>query len=281
MNDAPLRLGLLNARGFARLTQNALQTAARYGWSLGRRAARGATTAALDLAFPPTCSVCRQSLKSTTAPLVCSDCRIRLLGPATPRCGRCAAHVVAPSLAADGCHLCRAARLKFDAAVTLGNYDDDLRHAVLRSKLVQNEPLSLALGQMLAAHQSAEMSAWMPDVVVPVPMHWRRRLWRATNGPDLMASAVARRLQVRCLPQGVIRRRPTQPQASVTVAERRKNVRGAFAVNGAYDWSGARVLIIDDILTTGATCSEIASELKQAGAEAVFVAIAARAQGKL
>jgi ComF family protein len=117
------------------------------------------------------------------------------------------------------------------------------------------------------------------DLVVPVPMHWARRFQRGVNSPELMARELARFLGVEVGLRALARRRRTAPQADLSPRQRFRNVRDAFRVRASYDIQGRSVLLVDDILTTGATSSEAARMLKEAGAARVVVAVLARAAG--
>jgi ComF family protein len=111
------------------------------------------------------------------------------------------------------------------------------------------------------------------DVVAPVPLHWRRRWQRGFNQSELLARAVARRYGLPVL--DVLRRkRATPTQAGLSNARRRSNVAGAFTVRGAV--SGRRILLVDDVMTTGATAAACAAALKRAGARHVAVLALAR-----
>jgi ComF family protein len=158
----------------------------------------------------------------------------------------------------------------------LGIYDGELRRAVLRMKHPQHEVQAAALADLLWKECCSELSDFQPDVVVPVPMFWARRLSRGANSPDVIARVLAARLQVPWC--GMLsRRRNTAPQASLSPPARFTNVRGAFRFRRDFDCSDARVLLVDDVLTTGATCGEAAKVLMQNGARRVAVAVVARA----
>jgi predicted amidophosphoribosyltransferase len=118
-----------------------------------------------------------------------------------------------------------------------------------------------------------------PDLVAAVPMHWRRRLLRGTNSPEVLARHLARHLRIPLAVRMLVRGRNTLPQADLTPGERFQNVLGAFRLGAGYDLRGARVVLVDDILTTGATCSEAAKVFKRAGAAMVVAVVAARAEG--
>jgi ComF family protein len=140
----------------------------------------------------------------------------------------------------------------------------------------RDNSLALALAELIWRQCGSRLESLQPDVVVPVPMHWRRRWVHGTNSAELLAERLARRL---CVPlaTGLLRRtRHTAPQFSLPPSERPANVRGAFAVRPGHHLREARVLVVDDILTTCSTCSAVARALKRSGARHVAVVVAAR-----
>jgi len=176
------------------------------------------------------------------------------------------------------CVGCRGRRFHFDTVVPLGVYRDQLRSAVLKMKRPSGEPLACALGQLLVLRRKEKLTQLRPQWVAPVPMHWFRRAMRKTNSPELLAEQIARGLGTAFAPRLLRRRRNTRLQPDLAPGERFHNVRGAFEVGAACDVQGARVLLVDDVLTTGATASEAASVLRRAGADMVAVAVVARAE---
>jgi ComF family protein len=139
--------------------------------------------------------------------------------------------------------------------------------------------LALAVGEFLAGQFDARWQAARFDAVVPVPMHWSRRVWRGANSPDALCEPISRRLGLPVASHVLARAKRTQAQANLSPARRRTNLRGAFRATQHADLPGARLLLIDDIMTTGATVSEAAKTLKRAGAAFVAVAVVARAEG--
>lgn len=251
-----------------------------HGITQGSLAWRRGAAAVVDLVFPPRCVACWTPLAVSVPPLLCCTCTDTLFEDAVQRCSRCAA---ASEFQPDGpnCVHCHSRPLHFDQAVTLGSYDAALREAVLRIKRPRDEPLAVALAELVWQRHGPQFLEWNIDLVTPVPMHWRRRWSRGANSPHVLAEALAQRLGVSCVARGLRRRRFTQVQAHLEREDRQRNVRGAFALGGGHIWAGRRVLLVDDILTTGATCSEAARMLKRAGADWVAAAIVARAQNPL
>jgi ComF family protein len=230
----------------------------------------------LTLLYPARCACCDMELPEMhdTLPL-CRQCQTDL-GPETwtgcPRCGVAGEKVTS----SEGCKQCRKTPLKIDAAVPLGAYEDHLRAAVLRMKRPNGDSLSADVGKLLAHRRNAELRALHADFLVPVPMYWGRRLRRGTNSPEIVAWSVAVHLRIPVHGRMLVRSRNTLPQKDLTPAQRLSNVRGAFRIRPTSHLAGARVLLVDDILTTGATCSEAARMLKRAGAATVAAVVVAR-----
>ena len=231
----------------------------------------------LHLLYPACCHFCGSPLPAV-APF-CASCQAAFLSDSTPSCPRCAASV-GPFAVIDGrCVHCRDEALAFDAASRLGSYDGRLRDAVLRIKSHSGETLAELMGELWADHAALALRALAADVLVPVPLHWRRRWRRGYNQSEALAHGLAAKLHLPCGPCGLRRICATPMQTSQTLAARRENVRGAFAAVHHPGAAGKTVLLVDDVMTTGATASEAARALKAAGARRVVVAVLTRAHG--
>jgi ComF family protein len=187
-------------------------------------------------------------------------------------CARCRTPFLnrAPLDEAGHCALCRLGLNGFDQVYSFGAYEGVLRELIHLFKFEGVRTLQRPLGALLAQALPRESSF---DAIVPMPLHWRRRWQRGFNQSELLAREIARRWSVPVC--ALVRRgRATAPQAGLTSAQRRTNVQGAFAV--ARSLKGMRLLLIDDVLTTGATASACARALKQAGAVQVTLLALAR-----
>jgi ComF family protein len=168
--------------------------------------------------------------------------------------------------------LCRRGLAGFDAAISYGEYSGALRQLIHLFKYAKVSTLADEFGTLLSRALPREQRF---DVLVPMPLHWMRRWHRGFNQSELLARALSRRTGIP-VSNAMRRRRSTPPQAGLTNAERRTNVAGAFAVRSRKAVEGKHVLLIDDVLTTGATASACASVLKRAGAKRVSVLTLAR-----
>jgi ComF family protein len=214
-------------------------------------------------------------------PLLCAACDAGLSLCQRPRCPRCALVCSAADLPHGNCGNCRSRKLLFVAARTIGTYDSTLRQAILKAKHATQEPTAIALGQRLAQRLREAPFADSLEVVVSVPMHWLKHLWRKTNPAGTIGRAVARELHLPFGEGALVCRRILRRQATLTPPERRRNVRGAFAGWRTRLIAGKRVLLVDDVMTTGATAHEASRALLAAGAAAVYVATASRSSPEL
>jgi ComF family protein len=177
------------------------------------------------------------------------------------------------------CPSCSRYRLEFDAVVPLGIYDGELRRVVLKMKRATGETLAIHMGRLLGSCRRDELAALHVDCVVPIAMFWTRKLKHGINSAELLAECLAQALSLPCHKRALVRRRNTIRQMELPPRKRFLNVRDAFALRAGYDLKGSRVLLVDDVLTTGATCSAAAKTLKQAGVAWVGAAVLARAEG--
>lgn len=186
----------------------------------------------------------------------------------------CAAPFVTPHPldSAGRCGLCRRGLSGFDAVYTFGFYDGKLRKLIQLFKYGNTPTLAGPLGRLMASALPRERAF---DLIVPMPMHWKRRLERGFNQAALLADVASRRLGFEVVP-ALRRRKATARQAGLTGAQRRANLSGAFGVPRPELVSGKRVLLVDDVLTSGATAGAAARVLKRAGAVHVAVLTVAR-----
>jgi len=167
--------------------------------------------------------------------------------------------------------------LGFDEAVAAGRYEGKLRELLLRFKLGRQRELSrLLAGLMISAIERRALLGG-EEVVAAVPLHWWRSFRRGFNQSILLGRDIASHFRLPFLGGRLVRRRNTADQTGLMPAARARNVKGAFGVRHPAELSGKSVLLVDDILTTGATASECARALKRAGARKVKVAVVARA----
>jgi len=237
----------------------------------GRELIRGT----VQLLFPGICGVCGRSILADDNGF-CSECRSALTTDPHPTCPRCAASVGPHISVLDGCTLCRDLHFRFEKVFRLGPYDGLLREMILRMKYSEGETLAEMIGGLWAEHAENRLREVAADVVIPVPLHWWRRWRRGYNQSDALAIMLASRLKLPCRTGWLRRIRHTPQQTLQTLTDRKANVRGAFRARFTARLRGKKVLLVDDVLTTGSTCHEAARALCETGATQVVVAVLAR-----
>ena len=232
--------------------------------------------AALDTIFPPLCHVCHRFIPDADDLHICTACRELMTPIRSPLCPVCGIPF-AGSGDDHACGRCIKTGPRFDAARAVFAYEGagrDLIHAFkYRSRTHLRRPLGLLILQ--------ELSGLMPpashDLIMPVPLHRRKLASRGFNQALLLGEVLARRLAIPLDRHNLRRIRWTEPQVDLSADDRRANVKGAFAVHSPDMIKARRVLLVDDVFTTGCTAEECARTLKAAGAARVTVVTAARA----
>jgi ComF family protein len=246
----------------------------------------GFILAVLDLVFPALCPLCRATLGAGRRDPLCGSCWRAITPLDRPTCPVCgAAGPIASTFAdvdrvertpvapAGPCVACRTDRPAYDYARSAAVYEGALREALHAFKFAGRRTLARPLGDLAADRCAAALPGDI-DAVVPVPLARARERERGFNQAALLAERVARRLGVPAKTAWLTRRRPTRPQSELSPVERRQNVRGAFLASRRV--ADRHVLVVDDILTTGATAAECARALRAAGARRVGVLTVAR-----
>ncbi|MDR1349505.1 MAG: ComF family protein [Zoogloeaceae bacterium] len=219
----------------------------------------------LDALLPPLCLLCGAPCAADGATL-CAACQHDLPHLPAAHCPNC----LLETPQGERCGACLAHPPHFDCAFALHRYDFPLNRLVQNLKYHARFALARRWGEQLA-QASADFAA---DCVIPLPLHPERLKERGYNQALEIARHCAR---ARCLPldaSSLSKCRATPPQSGLSLKARRKNLKGAFSC--ARDFSGQRILLIDDVLTTGATANEAARILKLHAAARVAIALVAR-----
>jgi ComF family protein len=226
----------------------------------------------LNVLLPPRCLSCGAGVEATGS--LCADCwgGLTLLG--APVCAVCG-YPFDFDLGADAlCAACARERPRYDRARAVLRYDEASRRLLLGFKYADRTEGAPAFAGWLA-RAGAELLA-EAEVIVPVPLHRWRLFSRRYNQAALLALALGRQSGVPVETDLLLRRRNTPSQGRLSAAARKRNVAGAFAVPRAERLADRRVLLVDDVLTTGATAEACTAALLRAGAAAVDVMVLAR-----
>lgn len=237
------------------------------------RALRGFFAAINDLLFPPLCLGCKRRLESSQPPLFCPHCAKALVFIRSPLCSRCGI----PFVSGDD-HLCGACltdRHNFDLARSLCIYRPPLSDLILALKF-HGHMAGIATFSTLLARSNLFDAFCEPDIILPVPLHARRLRERGFNQAQTIAAGCFAHWKKRIALNLLIRHRSTTPQSLLSGKERRQNLHDVFSLVDPGRVSGAQVLLVDDVYTTGSTVNACSKVLRQAGAKRIEVFTLAR-----
>lgn len=236
------------------------------------------------LVFPIQCPFCKkQSIESIDEDVRadcdqpwCDDCFAKLVGNPLDRCLKCGASSGPKNPFPQGCRLCHGVDLRFERCFAIGNYRGDLQELVVKMKRCHDDVLAIQLGRLLGYQLDTLENEIEFDMVIPIPTHWWRKFSRGFHGASVIADGISGVCGIRKSQNVLHCRRTTRKQGMLTTAGRFANVRGAFGLNERVNIRGKNVLLVDDVMTSGATASEATKTLYKGGAERVIVAVAAR-----
>jgi ComF family protein len=245
-------------------------------WRNAALALTGLGRSLAELCFPSVCLLCRQGLPAFSAVQLCPDCRARVQVIRAPICLCCGVEFSCSGAS----HLCGSCLRKpphFSRARAIFRYDQEsapLVHAFKYGGKTQGRATFRALAGEVAL--LADLAP--PELIVPVPLHPTRLRERGFNQALVLARFLFPEQRGLIAPDLLLRTRVTHPQVSLSGRERRQNLGGAFAVSQPGRVPGRRVLLVDDVFTTGTTLNECAKVLVAAGAAGVEALTLARVQ---
>ena len=225
----------------------------------------------LDLLFPPACLLCRDTLSTHD---ICDACSgsFELVKP--PSCTVCGSIFATDAGGNHPCGRCIKKNPPFDIAASVYLYKGELSRAVRLLKYSKKSLIGAHLGGLMKNHR---LSAISYDAIVAVPLHIARLRERGFNQSQLLADGLGEAKSLLNIDPYILERvRSTGSQAGMSSIERQANVRGAFCLRRGVDVAGKRILLIDDVYTTGATVKECSTVLKKGGASVVNVLTLAR-----
>jgi competence protein ComFC len=228
-----------------------------------------------SLLYPPACVICRASVRAGA--YLCDQCDAKVVRIVSPFCQKCSEPFEGAITSEFTCANCAHRTIHFEAAVAAYRSRGIVRQIIHDFKYGHQIYLRQPVGRWLrAALDDARLRHCRFDIIIPVPLHPTRQRERGFNQASLLAELLSAEVSI---PSKLLleRVRYTTTQTALDRAERMENLYNAFRLRKNMDVRGLRVLLIDDVLTTGSTLSECARILKRAGAISVHAATAARA----
>jgi ComF family protein len=231
--------------------------------------------AAVSLLYPPVCAICGDSIRA--GKYLCTECGAKAVRIIAPFCQKCSEPFEGSITGAFTCANCSHRTIHFDAAVAAYRGRGIVRQIIHEFKYGRQIHLRHVVAHWLrAALDDERLRGQRFDVIVPVPLHPTRQRERGFNQASLIAELLSAQTSIPARPL-LERTRYTTTQTALDRSERMENLHNAFRLRKNGDVRGLRVLLVDDVLTTGSTLNECARVLKRAGAFSVHAATAARA----
>jgi competence protein ComFC len=231
--------------------------------------------AAISLLYPATCTICGKNVRA--GEYLCNACEAKAVRIMAPFCKTCSEPFEGSITSAFTCANCAHRMIYFDAAVAVYRGRGIVREIIHEFKYARQIHLRHLVARWLrAALDDDRLRDCHFDLIVPVPLHPARERERGFNQAGLLAESLSMQVSISTKPL-LERIRYTTTQTALDRSERMENLHSAFRLRKNADVRGLRVLLIDDVLTTGSTLSECARVLKRAGAISVYAATAARA----
>lgn len=217
----------------------------------------------LNILYPRCCPICQKILKDQSL-LICPECGEKLKPISQPRCMCCGKPVKEE---AEYCRDCTGRKREFFQGKGIYLYDSRMKVSVLRYKYEARRQYGDFYARAMCMYGAGEIRRWKPDLIVPVPLHPRKKRMRGFNQAEYIADQVGRFFGIPVDSSLLRKVKDTRSQKKMNAAQRRKNLRDAFAAKGRAD--GKTILLIDDVYTTGNTIEAAAECLKKAGAARV------------
>lgn len=239
-------------------------------------AAKKLIRAAVDLLYPRNCQFCEQPLAEPERGVICAACLEKVKWIKPPCCQRCALPFVGAVSGAFECGYCKDLNLHFSQGVAACLATGIVLESIHHFKYHQRMYFGYHLADWIVTAGRQGVDWTQVDVVVPVPLHPRKKREREFNQAEYLAEAVGKSFQKPVWKRCLRRVRDTRTQTRLDAQQRRENLRGAFAARDAEALRGKRLLLVDDVFTTGATLDACAKVLRHAGATEVVVLTVAR-----
>ncbi len=227
----------------------------------------------LDLLFPPRCPICDEAVPYPE--LICPECRKKLRYIKEPVCLKCGKRL--QDEREEYCRGCLMTKHLFTEGRGLFEYQSAAR-SMYRFKYAGRQEYARFYAEEIERRLGKKIRSWQAEALVPVPIHYTRKRQRGYNQAERLAAEIGRRMHIPVERHLLIRVKKTLPQKQLGDAQRQNNLKKAFKI-GRNDVKLKKIIIVDDIYTTGSTIDACAEELKKAGVERIYYISAAIGKG--
>ena len=236
---------------------------------------RGLFQGLKDLIYPNCCLVCKNRiLAANQQQIICAGCWDKIEQNLPPFCASCGRHLTPEAIEKNACQSCSkcGTNFYFDRAFSPCKYTGSVKKLIHEFKYSGKDYLGKPLGKLMHTFiRDYQLPIEYLDFLVPIPLHKSRQRQREFNQAEILSQEIAQEFNKKVLTDTLIRIKPTKTQTELTFQERCQNVENSFTVIKPELIRATNLLLIDDVLTTGATSSEAAKCLKAAGAKKVLL----------
>jgi ComF family protein len=219
----------------------------------------------IDFIWPPKCLICGISLENGKM-IVCGECEKNIILFSPPFCSHCGKPLFySGDISERSCALCKEKKDHFDRVFIIGSYESSLKEAVHQFKYSKKIQLREYFSVLINDYIEKNNVLDKVDVIIPVPLFSTKKRERGFNQSELLAKEISKEWDLPLSTENLYRARYTDPQYNLDYIQREKNIKGAFRLKDKNIIEGKRVLLIDDIITTGATVNECSRILKKEG----------------
>ena len=218
----------------------------------------------LDMIYPKKCPLCHEVLKDRNK-LLCGKCAGKIRPFSGSLCMKCGKPV---NETEEYCSECRHRERKFIRGRSVFLYNAQMKNSLLRYKYYGSREYGKYYAESMCRYVGRDIKSWRPDVIIPVPLHRRKKKMRGFNQAADLAERIGKILGIPVAEDVIYKSRETRSQKKLDAEERKKNLRNAF--RAAVPVTGLRILVVDDVYTTGSTVEAMAECLLENGAKAVF-----------
>ena len=236
--------------------------------------------ALLDLFYPRSCLHCKRNLNNSRELYICEDCNRQIPYVNEFHCIRCGAAIgpYSTSMAKEGCPVCKGKCLHFDTMTAAAHYDGVMKTLIHQFKYARQKFLFRILNDVVITQKNLKEIVPDIDVIVPVPLYWLKKMYRGFNQSELLSLGIQRYFSKPISANNLCRIKNTESQTHLSKSQRQANIHNAFFVKYPRSFQGKKVLLVDDVLTTGVTASECSKKLKESGARCVHLLVLANAE---